>query len=79
MNCSSCDNTVKKSPSPRTHKCSCGAELCRDVSRFGNKSRQGGSLNQESPEFYAWGVSNYMVSNSTGKRLNARRSFSTST
>ena len=31
INCSACGNQVKKSLSTRTHKCSCGAELCRDT------------------------------------------------
>lgn len=31
QNCSSCGATVKKSLSTRTHKCSCGCELQRDV------------------------------------------------
>lgn len=31
INCSACGNQVKKSFSTRTHKCSCGAELCRDT------------------------------------------------
>jgi putative transposase len=30
INCSSCGSEVKKSLSTRTHRCSCGAELCRD-------------------------------------------------
>lgn len=30
INCSSCGRQVKKSLSTRTHKCICGAELCRD-------------------------------------------------
>lgn len=30
INCSSCGNEVKKTLSTRTHKCLCGAELCRD-------------------------------------------------
>ena len=31
INCSDCGNQVKKSLSTRTHKCSCGVELCRDT------------------------------------------------
>ena len=30
INCSSCGKEVKKTLSTRTHKCSCGASLCRD-------------------------------------------------
>ncbi|RUR84717.1 hypothetical protein PCC6912_16120 [Chlorogloeopsis fritschii PCC 6912] len=30
INCSSCSRQVKKTLSTRTHKCICGAELCRD-------------------------------------------------
>lgn len=41
QNCSSCNRTVKKALSTRTHRCVCGAELCRDQNAALNILRKG--------------------------------------
>jgi putative transposase len=41
INCSACGSLVKKSLSTRTHKCLCGAELCRDTNAARNILAQG--------------------------------------